>query len=288
MKRIQCLPVEKATVAYALATACYLAAFVGKIDAPWIHFGARATVVTVILLLAWCEPRLHPPVACAVAIIRRILPYALLGFWYPETCYYHHFIFPTLDQYFVDADQLLFGCQPSLKFSQWLPDAWFSELMYFGYLSYFIFIAVSACWPQKAIADHAAFLFVGSFYCYYLVFIIFPVIGPQFYFDPALTKVPDGGIFCDIVRFMQAGGEKPTGAFPSSHVGITFTMVLFVYRYCRHLFKYALPLFLILVCSTVYIKAHYVVDVIGGFASVALFYPLVNRIYRKLTQNGKN
>jgi len=107
-------------------------------------------------------------------------------------------------------------------------------------------------------------------------------MGPQFYFPPPHNEVPDGYLFCKLMRFLQSTGEKPTGAFPSSHVGVTFTVVIFVARHCRVLLKYALPLFVILLLSTVYIKAHYLIDVIGGFASVAVTYPMVNFMYRKI------
>ncbi|MDR2039026.1 MAG: phosphatase PAP2 family protein [Bacteroidales bacterium] len=281
MRNIKLLPVEKATIAYIIITTIYLLLFIGKLDSPWIYFGIRVGVTLAILLLAWLEKDKFNPV---VSFIRYVFPFALLSYWYPETYYYNEFIFPNLDSYFIAADQALFGCQPSLEFSKWLPQAWFSELMYFGYFSYYFIFFGTALWCyiyKKEIANKAVFMFVCSFYFYYVVFIILPVVGPQFYYSPPVSEVPDGYLFSRIMRFLQATGEKPTGAFPSSHVGITFTVIIFMYRYCRHLLKYALPLFFILVLSTVYIKAHYVIDVIGGFISAALFYPMVRWIYGK-------
>jgi membrane-associated phospholipid phosphatase len=117
-----------------------------------------------------------------------------------------------------------------------------------------------------------------------MVFFILPTTGPQFYFAPPLNEVPDGYLFCKIMRFLQITGERPTGAFPSSHVAITFTVVIFIAQHCRILLKYALPLFVILVMSTVYIKAHYLVDVIGGLAAIAVSYPLVNRMYHQIIE----
>ncbi len=280
--KLKLLPVEKVTLAYILITAVYLAVFIGKLDNPLVHFVIRAGVTALIFLLAWLHTvRFNPVVEC----IRYFLPFALLTYWYPETYYYNNFFFPNLDHYFVAADQLLFGCQPSLEFSKCVPWAWFSELMYFGYFSYYFIFFGTTLWcyiRQKELAGKAVFMFVCSFYLFYIIFIILPVVGPQFYFTPPLDEVPDGYIFCKIMRFLQDTGEKPTGAFPSSHVGITFTVVIFVAQHCRALLKYVLPLFIILVLSTVYIKAHYLIDVIGGFAAVAITYPLVNLLYRKI------
>jgi membrane-associated phospholipid phosphatase len=40
-----------------------------------------------------------------------------------------------------------------------------------------------------------------------------------------------------------------------------------------------LPLYCLLVLSTVYIQAHYVVDIIGGYAAAFIFYPLSKYLY---------
>ncbi|MDR1864494.1 MAG: phosphatase PAP2 family protein [Bacteroidales bacterium] len=281
---IRLSPVEKITLCYICITAVYSCCFAGRLSCPYMHLGVRAAAAAFILLTAWCEARkLFSAWRPATAAIRYIFPFAMLSYWYPETYYYNELIFSNLDSYFVAADQALFGCQPSLEFSRQAPHPWVSELMYFGYFSYFFIFFGTAllCYlRRKETADRAAFLFVGSFFCYYFVFIVFPVTGPQFYFAPPLNEVPDGYLFCDVMRFLQATAEKPTGAFPSSHVGVTFIVIMFIYRHFRRLLPWALPLFVVLVCSTVYIKAHYVIDVMGGFVSAALIYPLLNRLYR--------
>jgi len=272
------LPVEIATLVYILITAIYLAVF----KAPIIYFGVRLGVIILILLPAWLHHLNRNPV---VEFFRYFHPFALLSYWSPETYYFNNFIFDNLDHHFVKADQLLFGCQPSLEFSKRLLWNWFSELMYFGYFSYYLIVLGTALWCylfRKELINKAVFMFVCSFYIFYIMFAILPVMGPQFYFTPPLNEVPDGYLFCKLQRFLQAIGEKPTGAFPSSHVGISFTVVIFVAQHCRDLLKYTLPLFVILVFSTVYIKAHYLVDVIGGFAAAAMTYPLANRIYRRI------
>jgi membrane-associated phospholipid phosphatase len=282
-------PVEKATLCYAGITAIYLCVFAGRISSLWVHLSIRVAVVAAIILLAWLSHRgKSVSFRSTMDIVRYVLPFAMLIYWYPETSCYNECIFSNLDRYFVAADESLFGCQPSLVFSKVLPQAWASELMYFGYFSYYFIFFGTALWCylyKKELADKAAFIFVTSFYCYYLIFIIFPVVGPQFYFEPPFNEVPDGYLFCDVLRFLQTIAEKPTGAFPSSHVGVTFTVVVFICQHCRRLLPYVLPLFVVLVCSTVYIKAHYVVDVIAGFVSVAFIYPLTDNM-RKIAERG--
>ena len=277
-------PVEIATLVYIFITGIYLIVFVDKLEAPLIHFGIRIGVTALILLLVCLHNVSRNPV---IGCIRYFLPFALLSLWYPETYYIGKFVLPNQDQFLYAVDQTLFGCQPGLEFSKLLPYAWFSELMYFGYFSYYFIFFGTALWcyiKDKELANRAVFMLVGSFYLYYMMFIVFPAAGPYFYtdlFPPPLNQAPDGFIFCKIMRFLQATGERPTGAFPSSHVSITFTVLIFNYLHCRQLLKFTLPLFIILFFSTVYIKAHYAIDAIGGLISVTVTYPLVSRMYRK-------
>ncbi|MDR0815073.1 MAG: phosphatase PAP2 family protein [Bacteroidales bacterium] len=252
----------------------------GKIERPLIHYGVRALVLLFIFVMAWQE---NKTASRRVAGLRRLFPLLMLGYWYQETFYFNNFLFDNLDRYFIAADETLFGGQPSLAFSRYLPQAWFSELMYFGYFSYYFLVLGVSFWcyvHRNEITDKFIFLIVGSFYCYYLIFIVFPVVGPQYQFLPPANEVPDGYLFSRLMHFLQATGEKPTGAFPSSHVGITLIVVIFIYRHCRSLFRYALPLFIILVFSTVYIKAHYLIDVVGGFVTGFLFYWLFSAFVR--------
>jgi len=121
-----------------------------------------------------------------------------------------------------------------------------------------------------------------AFYLYYIIYIILPVSGPQFYFLGNLNNVPAGHYFSDLIHFIQFCGEKPTGAFPSSHVGISMVVLLLTYKKARRIFWRILPLFVVLVFSTVYIKAHYLVDVIGGLISAVIFYYFSNWLYDTL------
>ncbi|GHT22482.1 hypothetical protein FACS189430_04330 [Bacteroidia bacterium] len=269
---------ERATLVYVLVTLIYITCFLGKIERPAVHYGVRALVLLFTFLMAWRENKTN---SRWIAVLRRFCPLLMLGYWYPETYYFNNFLFDNLDRYFIAADDSLFGGQPSLAFSRYMPWAWFSELMYFGYFSYYFLVMGVAVWcyvRRNEIVDKVIFLITGSFYCYYLLFIIFPVVGPQYQFLPPANEVPDGYLMSRLMQFLQATGEKPTGAFPSSHVGITLIVVIFTYRHCQNLLRYALPLFIILVLSTVYIKAHYLIDVIGGLASGFLLYWLFSAI----------
>ena len=157
-------------------------------------------------------------------------------------------------------------------------------------------------------ADRAGFIFLGSFFIYYVIYEFLPVAGPQYYFlaigtEKAASGVfpPVGyyfqahtemltlevkGVFSQLVQWAHEAGERPTAAFPSSHVGMsTVTMLLAWKAKNKWLFWLMMPLYLLLCCATVYIKAHYLIDSIAGFFTAILFFVLTNWLYKRLHPN---
>jgi membrane-associated phospholipid phosphatase len=81
------------------------------------------------------------------------------------------------------------------------------------------------------------------------------------------------GLFYQLVEDAKAAGERPTAAFPSSHVGIS-TVIMWLIIHARNwrLLYVVLPFYVLLCCSTVYIQAHYLIDAIFGLISGTIFY----------------
>ena len=80
-------------------------------------------------------------------------------------------------------------------------------------------------------------------------------------------------------------GERPTAAFPSSHVGVSTILMLLVWQArARRLFFWMLPIYVLLCLSTVYIMAHYAIDVLGGWLSAILFYAGLSFVYLKVKE----
>ena len=109
-----------------------------------------------------------------------------------------------------------------------------------------------------------------------------PAVGPQFYFPFPYNQIEAHGIFGKLIKFIQENAEVPTGAFPSSHVGIMFVLLIQLYKYHRILFFIYLPFTILLYFSTVYIKAHYFVDVAAGIVSAIFIFIVVKYFYQKI------
>ncbi|MDG4946854.1 phosphatase PAP2 family protein [Weeksellaceae bacterium KMM 9713] len=237
----------------------------------------RLVFVGLLLLVLYLKTRIKDQLFQLISLIS---VYAFLGSVYSETAILNTMFFEKQDALVSHWDEVLFGFQPALEFSKQYGSMLFSELMFMGYFSYYLmplFIIFSLYKSGKL--NHFGFLLIGSFVLYYLVFILFPVAGPQFYFDYPENHIQAQGWFAKRVKLIQQIGEAPTAAFPSSHVGVTVIMLLFLNQYFKKLLIYIIPFALVLFFSTVYIKAHYAVDVFAGILSGWIIYKTLNSIY---------
>ena len=53
-------------------------------------------------------------------------------------------------------------------------------------------------------------------------------------------------------------------AFPSGHTAVTLVVLCLAYRFQKTLFWFFLPFVLALIAATVYLRYHYVIDVVAG------------------------
>ena len=178
-----------------------------------------------------------------------------------------------------------------------------------GYWLYYPMITVVTMYyffKRPAKAERCSFIIMAAFFLHYIIYIFLPVAGPQFYFpvigeaaadsgiyenigdyfnqhpEISITQEGKGVFFTELVNIAQRAGERPTAAFPSSHIGVSLVMIILAFKANRKLFAALLPVFALLCCATVYIKAHYLVDAIAGLFSGLLTYIVASRIYRML------
>lgn len=296
------LGVEKATLAYTVFTTLLVFLFWTDIHEPSRLLIGRGFVVLgmAVAIAVYCFAPSR-----ATLLLRTIYPLTLLGYWYPDTFEFCQ-LFPNLDHVFAHADFALFGCQPSLEFARNVTSPVWSELFNMGYFSYYPLIVLTAFAPvffRRELIGRTAFVILVSFLLYYLIYLFLPVAGPQYYFHavdigtieqgnfPILgdyfrnhtelrPSTAPSGFFMELVESTQASGERPTAAFPSSHVGMSTILLFLLFRVKKALFFGALPFYVFLCCATVYIEAHYLIDVFGGLLSAPLIYWLSLRLWQ--------
>ncbi len=299
------LAVEWIAIGYLLLTLLMMAVLWDKLVSPEQMIKGRITFVLV-TLAAWGVYWLKP---CRLTMFLRIaVQMVFLSWWYPDT-YELNRTLPNLDHVFAGCEQAVFGCQPALLFAQKAPWGWFSELMCMGYISYFPMMTILLIYYFFYRYNEflkAAFVLLGAFFIFYVIFIFLPVTGPQFYYlavgpekiaagvfpnlgDWFLTHsermaVPGwtDGFFYHLLEMAHNAGERPTAAFPSSHVGITTVVMLLAHHtHCRKLVLGMLPFYILMCLSTVYILAHYAIDALTGLFTGVVFYFVLIRLSKR-------
>lgn len=290
------LALEWAMLIYMLFTFVVIFFTYTKLHNPDAMIWGRVRIAAMTAML-WSAYRLLP---CRLTLIARVAAQlALLTWWYPDT-YELNRILPNQDHLFAAWEQQLFGFQPAYEFCKAVPSRVFSELMAMSYASYYPLIALTAGYYAVRRYDEferASFVIMGSFFLYYVIFVLIPVTGPQYYYGAiGLDRVAHGifpnvhdyfnthqarlscpgysdGFFYHLVESAHQAGERPTAAFPSSHVGITLILLLLAWHSrSKGLFFTVLPLFILMCFATIYIRAHYVIDVVAGLITGTAFY----------------
>lgn len=303
---------EWVMVAYAFLTTALIAVTFSRLHSPMQMLWGRGQALLMTLAL-WGAYRLYP---CRLTLLGRVVGQLLfLGLWYPDTFELNR-INPNLDAFFAQVEQRVFGFQPALSFCQRFASPVVSELLSLGYVSYYPMIGVVVfyyfffCYERFL---RSSFIILASFFLFYVIFIFVPVAGPQFYYKAVGTdliaqgvfpwlgdyfdRLPfdisnrelslpipgwEDGLFHRLVISAHDAGERPTAAFPSSHVGIsTIVMWLAHESRSRRLFFTLLPLSVLMFFATFYIQAHYAIDAVAGLVSGTLMYFLFRRVYHE-------
>jgi len=186
------------------------------------------------------------------------------------------------DELLIKVDKLLFcGYNPTeLLYS--ISNPFFTELLQIVYSSfYFLLILLGAnlIFEKKIIQlNYTTFIIVYGFFLSYIGYFLFPAIGPRFTihnFEDINLELPGIWLTNFLREFVNSGESIPAGtlnpsavvqrdAFPSGHTQMTLLTIYLALKYkikTRYFLTIAGTL---LIFATVYLRYHYVVDLIGG------------------------
>jgi len=186
--------------------------------------------------------------------------YTLLGVVNVEVARFHD----VLVQHWEAA---LFGSQVSVTWHENMPSLALSWVMHLGYWSYYFIVAgaLLGLWflASREAYARGGFIIALAFYLCYLVFLLFPVMGPRHYFGDATGPIAQI-LPARLMRAAQHGGSAMGTAFPSSHVTACWCAVYALWRDARRLAVLLAPVALALAFGTVYGQFHYAVDAAAG------------------------
>ncbi|MBN1533770.1 MAG: phosphatase PAP2 family protein [Spirochaetes bacterium] len=213
----------------------------------------------------------------AALFVRIFYVQLLCGFFFKESIVLSQLFSggASYDALFASADHFLFGMQPSITFHQSVPESpLLTEIFFMGYFFFYPLVTVGWWWlffrGRIEEAVRSLQIVTVSFYIHYLFYIFFPVMGPKYYFMELYVKWYDrfdGYLITDFMKGVFNNMDLGGAAFPSSHVAISLVSLGLNFKYNRPLAWAFLPFTMMLYLSTVFLYAHYAVDVIGGLCT---------------------
>ena len=182
----------------------------------------------------------------------------------------------TIDDLLIKADQLLFcGNHPTVLLERFIHPLLTAALQ-FAYISYYPMAIVlgGVLWAKKkeTAFQEAIFGVILCFYLSYLGYLLFPAVGPRFTLAHLQTRdLAAGPLVTAIQETLNALENTKTDAFPSGHTAIALLTLSYAIKFReRTLTALLVPAVAGLLLSTVYLRYHYVIDVIAGIALTAL------------------
>ena len=189
--------------------------------------------------------------------------------------YIVHAINPQdIDPLLIKLDFLLFGGHPTVMMEK-IMQPLLTDALQVAYASYYLLPftigIVLLAQKREQEFDYALFMIMLCFYLSYAGYLLFPALGPRFTMNHLQTADLRGFVLTAPIQELlnRLEGIK-RDAFPSGHTGIALTVLFLAFKFEKKLFWIFLPFVSALIFSTVYLRYHYVVDVLAGISLTAL------------------
>jgi len=207
---------------------------------------------------------------------RHWYPHLFFLFCFEEMGRLVHLVNPGWeDAKLITFDRWLTGVNPSLWLEQFTHPA-LTEFMQFSYFTYFIYLLIlgGILYYQRDFESYwAVMTYSASGYVFgYVIATLFPVQSPWFTFAGQWHGELIGGPFTALINLIEKYGRVHGAAFPSQHVAGAVAALLGAWRHRRRLFWIFLPFVACMCVSTVYVRNHYVADVLAGMLTGAAGY----------------
>jgi membrane-associated phospholipid phosphatase len=257
--------------------------FFGRVTAWPVIILIDLIVVGIIFLLAYLAETKKTKLLIG---LHRFYSYPFVLFVFKEIYLMVRPIHPMdYDWLFISIDHWLFGVNPTQWAAQFAHPV-LTEMFQIAYFSYYIlFLMLGIELFRRHTIDefnYGAFLVVYGFYLSYLGYFLLPAVGPRFTLHNfyAIDRELPGLFFTTPMRNFINAGESISSVlpnaiqivqrdvFPSGHTQLTLIVVYLGHLYHLKTRWIMTILGTLLIVSTIYLRYHYVVDLLGG----ALFF----------------
>lgn len=193
------------------------------------------------------------------------------------------------DKLLLEWDYTLVGFDATIWFEQFVTP-WLTEILTIAYFSYYIiptmtFIILYYSARTHQTATKYLLAIVTAWYISFIFYSLMPAAGPDIVFPGNYSTTlmgvsPFTNYYLEkLSLYLRESQIRNT--FPSMHFGIILISSYFAYRYSRRYFWLCLlPLGSLLGIATIYLRQHYVVDLIASFplASFSIYAGLNRKI----------
>jgi membrane-associated phospholipid phosphatase len=214
--------------------------------------------------------------------VREVLPFVLAIAVYTNLHDTIAFVNPgDISSTLVAIDKAIFGVEPVLWAEKFYHPV-LTEFFSFCYLNFFWYSFILGMllyfWGKPG---HFRTMMLGVtmlFYAGYVFYIIFPALPPRLALQQYFTKDLSGFMLQKMNGVVNISFASSRAAFPSLHCANTLITLIYSFQYKRPFFYVFLPIATGLVLATVYLRHHYVIDILVGFALALTIYFTVPKI----------
>ncbi|RJP68383.1 MAG: phosphatase PAP2 family protein [Ignavibacteriales bacterium] len=185
------------------------------------------------------------------------------------------------DQTLIAIDRFIFGADPTVVLYKFAHPV-LTELLQIVYATFYflpVILGINLVLKKKWIElEYMAFCVVYGFFLSYIGYFLVPAVGPRFTLhDFAATDSELPGLFItNLLREVTNLGESiPNGTlnpaelvqrdvFPSGHTQMTLIVMYVAYKLNVKSRYFIIPDGLLLIFSTLYLRYHYFIDLVGG------------------------
>lgn len=249
-----------------------------RIEGGLARLGA---VVLLAFVVLWIHRYLHRADTGTRArqvaeFFRMALPFVMCIAVYTNLHDTVRFVNPNdIHHHLAAAEEWLFGGQPVVWAEAYITPAR-TEFFNFFYANFYLVApsVVILLWFRRQY-DAARQVLLGTVICFYtgyVLYVLFPAAPPRLYFESlGLFSVSlKGGAITNfqsaLIEMMPNHASR--AAFPSLHAGVSTLSLTYAWRYSRSFFPVLLLFVAPLLVSTVYLRHHWVVDLLAGAALV--------------------
>lgn len=284
---LRLLPFDRAIIGYCLLMFLVIL-LVGRPLASYysslvffLTMGAIAAIVA-----AYVDPERNR----FLAFVRYAYPMLMGTFFYTATGGLMFLIFDGfLDFQLVAFEKAVLGVNPTLYIDQHLLNVWVTELLSFCYFSYYlmipVFILTMFAKKQYRIICSSTTATLLIFFTSYLLFFLYPIEGPRWYYAAEYVNAVEGPFFRQMVEYVIANGAVRGGCMPSTHFAIAIVIMMYCFKHYRWAGWMLLPINIGLAAGTVWGRFHYISDiVIGGLIGLLATW-FVMKFYEEWTRD---